>query len=250
MAFDWHPGFARVQKEKNVKALHDAAVDAGYSNVLEVSTKSESKRGRHLSAFHLHVSVNGLGEASLESVFQGSKVFQRGGPYTDLFEKEPRDAKRDERLRTSGALVAFKFRGFEWPLEPKTAFYDWLYASCIYPHRDWAQKLAQYSGFSDIEFNPARSINCQARSIALFLSLMRRNELDEAMRTPESFLAVLERSAYRPALHECGNGHGELDFPKQGLFEVGIGTSLAGSARTPHVHQSAKLSATSVHGGH
>jgi hypothetical protein len=50
------------------------------------------------------------------------------------------------------------------------------------------------------KFNPYRSINCQARSCALFLSLMKRNLLDEATLSPEDFLSTLLRFNYRPQL--------------------------------------------------
>jgi hypothetical protein len=196
----WHSGFAVAQKEKNIKALHEAAAAAGIRNVLEVSTKSDKKRGQHLSAFHLKVVNERLGDISLESAFQGSKVFERGGPFVDLYNVDARTAKKDRRLKESGKLVAFEFDGFRWPLEPKTAFYDWLYTRCIYPHRDWAVKLFGYGGFSDIEFNPCRSVNCQARSIALFLTLLKRNLLDEAVSSPAAFIGVLSNSTYRPAL--------------------------------------------------
>jgi hypothetical protein len=127
-------------------------------------------------------------------------VFEGGGPFVDIFEMEAREAKKDRRLKESGKLIAFEFEGARWPLEPKTAFYDWLYTNIIYPHREWAQKLYHYDGFSDIEFNPFRSINCQARSIALFLSLMKRRELDEAVLSPDNFLRILNNSNYHPHL--------------------------------------------------
>jgi uncharacterized protein DUF6977 len=202
LSLRWNPGFAVVQKEKNIKALHEAAALAGIRNVLEVSTKSDSKRGQHLSAFYLKVANERLGNISLESAFQGSKVFERGGPFVDLYQTDARTAKKDLRLKESGKLVAFEFDRFRWPLEPKTAFYDFLYARCIYPHRDWAVKLFDYGGFSDIEFNPFRSINCQARSIALFLSLLKRNLLEDAVSSPASFIRLLTNSAYRPELRE------------------------------------------------
>lgn len=207
----WNPGFAPVQKEKNIKALHEGAAAAGYRNILEVSTKSDRQRGQHLSAFYLKVKNDRLGEIPLECAFQGSKVFEHGGPYTDLYGKEVREAKRDPRLRESGPLIGFAFDGYQWPLEPKTAFYDWLYAGCIYPHREWATKLYGYGGFSDIEFNPYRSINCQARSIALFLSLLKRGQLDQAMGSPSQFTEVLLASAYRPQLRSD-------DFAPEDLF--------------------------------
>jgi hypothetical protein len=143
----WHSGFAVVQKEKNIKALHEAAARAGHPNILEVSTKSDNKRGQHLTAFYLKVKSEGLGEIPLECAFQGSKVFERGGPFIDMYEMDVREAKKDPRLRESGILVAFEFEGIRWPLEPKTAFYDWLYAGCVYPYRDWAEKLYTYDGF-------------------------------------------------------------------------------------------------------
>jgi hypothetical protein len=198
----WHPGFARVQKEKNIAALHLAAVAEGYKRVLEVSTKSASKRGRHLSAFYLKVKTQHRKEILLESAFQGSKVFELGGPFTDIYDMDAAEAKKDKRLKESGRLIAFEFDGKRWPLEPTTAFYDWLYIRCIYPHREWASKLYVYDGFSDIEFNPSRSINCQARSIALFLSLKKSNQLDEAIQSPDNFIRVLRNSAYHPHLHK------------------------------------------------
>jgi hypothetical protein len=196
----WHSGFAAVQKEKNIRALHEAAARAGYPNVLEVSTKSDNPRGQELSAFNLKVRNERLGEIPLECVFQGSKVFERGGPFVDLYSIDVRPARKDPRLKESGKLVAFEFDGTRWPLEPKTVFYDWLYMGCIYRDRERAQQLLRYSGFSDIEFNPARSINCQARSVALFLSLMQRGELSEAAKSPSGFLRIIRNSDYRPDL--------------------------------------------------
>jgi hypothetical protein len=61
-------------------------------------------------------------------------------------------------------------------------------------------KLYAYGGFSDIEFDPTRSINCQARSIALFLSLMKRGQLDDAMKSSSDFINILRDSDYRPRL--------------------------------------------------
>ena len=195
----WHPGFAAVQKARNIKALHAAANAAGY-RVLEVSTKSDQQLGQQLSAFNLKVKAEALGDVPLECAFQGSKVFQSGGPFTDLYQREPREAKRDPRLNQSGQLIGFQFGGLNFPLEPKTVFYDWLYLNCICRQREWTAELEQYGGFSDIEFNPQRSINCQARSVALFLSLMKRGKLDEAMRSAADFIRILSESAYRPRL--------------------------------------------------
>lgn len=204
----WSPGFAPVQKKKNIKALHEAAAAAGYSPLLEVSTKSESKLGRHLSAFHLRVHTDQFGDVPLECAFQGSKVFEHGGPYTDLYLADVRAAKGDSRLRTSGGLVAFRFGNVRFPLEPKTVFYDWLYVNAVFPHREWLSRLRRYVGFTDIEFNPERSINCQARSCALFSALMSKGLLDSVM-SPTEFIELILHHSYRP-LQPQERVHGPL----------------------------------------
>jgi len=202
----WAGGFAEVQKKKNIRSLHEAAKRAGYSPLLEVSSKSDEIAGQHLSAFHLRVSTSS-GDVPLENAFQGSKVFENGGPYTDLYEVEPRDAKRDPRLKTSGALTGFRFEGFDFPLKPTTVFYDWLYLNAIFPHRGWLKKridgeLKEYAGFTDIEFNPSKSINCQAKSCALFVVLMRENKLEPYLETPDAFIAAMAAHSAPLAEHQ------------------------------------------------
>lgn len=203
LPLEWHSGFAPVQKKKNIAALHAAAARAGYSPLLEVSTKSEEKLGRHLSAFHLKVESERAGKIPLECAFQGSKVFEFGGPFTDLyFVAEARDAKRDLRLQKSGKITGFDFNGFCFPTEPKTAFYDWLYINAIFEHRDWLKsesRFCEYAGFTDIEFNPAKSINCQARSCALFAALLSNNLLERAAESPTAFLDLM--TGYIPPVY-------------------------------------------------
>lgn len=189
----WAGGFAPVQKKKNVKALHEAAAERGFDNLLEISTKSEEKLGQRLSAFSLIFHSDELGDIPLECAYQGSKVFEHGGPYTDLYSVDVRTTKRDPRLKESGRLTGFLFEGFRFPLEPKTVFYDWLYINTIRPHRDWLKRLDRYKGFTDIEFNPSKSINCQARSCALFVSLMHMDLLDDSIRSPEIFIALRKK---------------------------------------------------------
>lgn len=203
--FAWSAGFAPTQKKKNIVALHAAAAKAGYFPLLEISTKSEEKVGQRLSAFNLKVNTLQFGRISLEAAFQGSKVFERGGPYTDLYTVEAREAKGDVRLKKSGSLKGFKFEKFWFPLEPKTAFYDWLYVGALCAHQEWLRgHIFHYVGFTDIEFNPDRSINCQARSCALLVTLIKNQWLDEAVSSPEAFITLLSNQGYRPAQAYAG----------------------------------------------
>lgn len=194
--FAWNPGFAPVQKKKNVAALHEAAKARGMSPLLEVSTKSEEELGRRLSAFNLKIETD-IGKISVEAAYQGSKVFRNGGPYTDIYRMDSRSAKKDERTKTSGELSKFCFFGQDWPLVPKTAFYDWLYLSALEPHQEYLKRLFQYYGFTDIEFNPGKSLNCQARTCALLVSLIKIDALSEALRSQSDFIAMVSSDSFK-----------------------------------------------------
>jgi len=194
--FDWNPGFAPIQKKKNIVAMHKAAARQGLAPLLEVSSKSEEKLGQRLSAFNLKIQTK-AGEISIESAYQGSKVFKFGGPYTDIYGKDSRSAKKDKRLQSSGPLIGFNFFGQEWPLVPKTAFYDWLYLSALVSHQEFLkQRLFVYKGFTDIEFNPKKSINCQARTCALLVSLLKLNALDDALRSQDDFIEMVASDSF------------------------------------------------------
>jgi hypothetical protein len=194
--FVWSPGLAVSQKLKNVKALHEAAAERGLAPLLEVSTKSDVPLGQRLSAFNLPVELDDGTIIPLECAFQGSKVFERGGPFRDLYCVGSREAKRDDRLRTSGSIVEFRFEGFRCPTEPKTAFYDWLFARALAPHAELLERLDQYAAFTDIEFNPGKSINCQARSCAVFVSLRRKGLVERVIRTPQEFIETVEIDSF------------------------------------------------------
>lgn len=196
--FSWNPGFAPVQKKKNIVALHAAAARQGITPLLEVSTKSEEKLGQRLSAFNLKLST-AAGDISIEAAYQGSKVFKKGGPYTDIYGLDSRSAKTDERLKQSGELIGFDFFGEKWPLVPKTAFYDWLYLCALAPHQAYLQRLFDYAGFTDIEFNPEKSINCQARTCALLVSLLKLNALNDALRSQSDFIAMVATDSFNQA---------------------------------------------------
>lgn len=191
VSFKWHPGMAPAQKKRNVAALHAAAIAHGLNHLLEISSKSEDELGRRLSAFNLKLTIGRGKESYLECVYQASKVFESGGPFTDLLAATSREAKKDPRLHASGNLKHFEFDGVVYPLHPKNAFYDWLYIRALYPHRDWLEKKAIFQGYTDIEFNPLKSINCQARAFAGMMSLAKRKKLEEAASDFSFFSALL-----------------------------------------------------------
>lgn len=186
--FQWFSGFSITQKQKSIQSLHAAAAQRNIAKVLEISSKSPNDLGAKLSAFNLKFPLNDGRRISVENVFQSSKVFENSGPYLDLLEVSPKEAKTDPRLRSSGNLCSFSLEGFDWPLQPVTAFYDWLYLSALKNASDLSSPLIEFDGFSDIEFNPHRSLNGQAASAALFVALVKRGEFVAVMQSQQSFI--------------------------------------------------------------
>lgn len=192
--FIWNSGFAVSQKQKNITALHESFKKRFPGrNVLEISSKSLQDLGVQLSAFNLKKEVPSLGKkVPVECVFQGGKVFSAGGPYTELYTVSPKDAKRDPRLKGSGILRNFCFEGTHIPLTPRTAFYNWLYVNALLENPQYIEPLMQFDAFTDIEFNPDKSINCQAEAAALFVALEGLALLDNC-KSFDSFLALFRQ---------------------------------------------------------
>lgn len=190
--FKFYNGFSVTQKAKSINSLHKKANELGIDKVLEVSTKSDSKIGWSLSAFNLMVDFDGDKQISLECAFQGSKVFDGNKQYKDLYLVESIKAKKDKRLKDSGNIIGFDFQGNFWGTEPRTAFYDWMYINALYHgDRDTVDELLTFNAFSDIEFNPKKSINCQARTCAILVSLINLELIDKALESPDTFINIV-----------------------------------------------------------
>ena len=192
--FSWNGGFAVSQKQKNIIAIH-SAFNRRFPDlkILEISSKSMQLGGKELSAFSLLKYVPPLGKSvTVENVFQSSKIFENGGPFIDLLTASPREAKSDERLKSSGKLIGFRFNGSDFPIEPKTIFYDYIYMNALLENEALAQVVLSYDAFTDIEFNPNRSINCQAKAAALFVSLSRVG-LQEKVRDFQTYQSIFLR---------------------------------------------------------
>ena len=189
--FEYFPGSSIQQKQRSVASLHASYVARfPSSRVLEVSSKSERDIGVQLSAFNLMIEHPGRGSYSVECAFQASKVFLHGGPFVDLFNASSRAAKTDRRLRESGELVGFRYLTDQFPLDPKTYFYDWLYASALCRHDKLVEQVMMFDAFTDIEHNPERSINSQARTVAKVVGLARAGLLADALQSPRAFLEL------------------------------------------------------------
>ena len=192
VTFQYFGGFAASQQKKCVKSLQDAfRALHPQEKVLEISSRSETELGVQLSAFNLTMRTPDGRICTVETAFQAGKVFENGGPYRDLLGKTSREAKKDPRLKESGKLISFCFSGELFPLEPRTCFYNWLYLSALHQHPELTEPLMEYTAFTDIAFNPQKSINCQAYAAAVYVSLRRNGLVEKALSDPQSFRDIV-----------------------------------------------------------
>jgi hypothetical protein len=172
--FKWFSGFAKTQKQKSVISFHEnISKEFKFNRILEISTKSESNLGIKLSAFNLKIKFKKK-KYFLESLFQGSKIFSNQGPNEDIYEKSSIDAKKDKRIKRSD-LKEFSFFGEKFSLE--FDFYSWLYFIALNQNKKLKTEILNYEAFTDIEFNPEKSLNCQAYSAALYSSMVKNKIL-------------------------------------------------------------------------
>ena len=178
--FTWVTGMDISQGQKSVSNLHTSALEIqGISTILEISTRSIDPLGLSLSAFNLELRHDGR-KYSVEAVYQSSKMFRNGGPYLDLLSASSLDAKRDLRLKSSGELTGFSFENQIWPISSAPNFYDYLYIRALLENSRRFD-LIRFDAFSDLAFNQitikpklGKSFNCQARSAAIYISLVNR----------------------------------------------------------------------------
>ncbi len=179
--FEWNPGLSVTQKQKNIIALHGAYKRVfPERSILEISSKSLQDLGINLSAFNLKKFVPSLGKSvPVECVYQGSKHFSAGGPYIDLYGGTPKGAKKDPRIRESGKILSFDFEGREYPTNPTSAFYIWIFINALMENEEYAAQVMEFDSFTDIEFNPNKSSSCQAAAAATFVSLSKLGLIEE-----------------------------------------------------------------------
>ncbi len=179
--FKWNGGFALSQKRKNVKAIHDEfMIQFPGSNLLEVSTKSTEGIGVNLSAHNLMKYVPSLDrKVPIECIYHGAKVFTDGGPHTDIYDMPPITVKKYLHTVASGELSCFRFEEKDYPLLPTTAFYDWIYINAVLESPALIDTVINYDGFTDVAYTPGKCMACQARTVAMLVSIYKLNLLDK-----------------------------------------------------------------------
>lgn len=186
--FDWFPGFALSQQRKSQISLHSNFL-AAYpeQKVLEVSSASLYSLGAALSAMHLKKCTK-AGVTSVESAFQASRIYGihgEIGPFPDYLLLPGKECKKLVKEKSQGLhSYGYLYEGskFHAPAHFISLFYNFLYlnALCEKENKDVAEMLLSqgYTAFTDLA---TLSLNCQARSAAIFVSLVRNGQIGEVM---------------------------------------------------------------------
>ncbi len=197
--FQWQPGRSPQQKKANIVKLHVAAMRRNLAPLLDVSPESNDLFGAHICASNLAVEDDRSFLVPLKAVYQGSKVFTGGGPFTDLYLKQEDEIVGDERLTSSGKHVGFRFRDLEWGAKSGTMFYDWLAIHAIHRYQKLRTGIRRFNGFTEIDCLSRGKTVCHARSCALYVALAGKKLLDEVIDSQDFFIEVLIKdSFYQP----------------------------------------------------
>lgn len=138
----------RDSLEEEIEKIYDV------DKWLEISTVSDKDIGKKLSALNLMLTLSNSNSYPVEKIYQSSKVYE------------------------DGKITSFKFKSTEFENNPYGMYYDYIYMLALYQHKDYHQLIKDYNLFTDIFFNPKKSLNTQARAIAIFKTLYNNDYLD------------------------------------------------------------------------
>lgn len=170
--FKWEAGTSIAQKKRCCRNLHNVIDFHCELSPLDISRGSTSSLGESLSAFNLTWKGK-----PVECWYQGSKVFSNAGAMHKLYNVNAATAKNAVKASGLGRLVGFNLDGAEFPMEPKTAFYDLLYLCALREKFGDSLELSAYDCFTDI-MATTDTLACQARTVCEYKLLQNTANLD------------------------------------------------------------------------
>lgn len=194
---DWFGGFAMSQKRKCQIGLHlNFLEEYPKEKVLEISSTSLISLGAKLSSMVLKKRTK-MGVTYVESAFQSSRIYSDGtrvvGPFPDFLFLPGRECKKLVKEASEGMhSYQYEFDGLKFyaPAHHISQFYDYLYLNALLEPENDAVRIQlleeAYTSFTDLA---TKSLNCQARSAAIFVGLVRAGLIDE-VRDYASYLSL------------------------------------------------------------
>lgn len=167
--FRWEPGTPISQRRNSCVNMHEALDFHCDLKSLDISSASTENFGVALSAFNL--TWRGR---TVECWYQGSKVYSVAGPMHSLYNATSMEAKQSMKNPGLGTLIGFNLEGIEYPMIPKTVFYDYIYLCGMYENYGDKLDLSMYDCFTDVQATVDIDA-CQARSVCLYKLLQMRN---------------------------------------------------------------------------
>jgi len=79
------------------------------------------------------------------------------------------------------SLTGFKCFDINFPLNPTTLFYDYIYVIALSQNYDIVTQIIDYDCFTDVEFNHKKQFASQARSCAIYKYLHSQNAVKETL---------------------------------------------------------------------
>ena len=154
ITFEWIPGYSYVNKCKRRDSLKNSiAKKYNIDKWLEVSSISDKDIGKKLSALNLMITLTNNKSYPVETIYQCSKVYK------------------------DSSIIGFKFHNTEFENNPYGMYYDYIYMVALYQNKDYHKLIKDYYLFTDLFFNPNKSLNTQARAAAIFKTLYDNNYL-------------------------------------------------------------------------
>lgn len=189
--------------------------------VLEISSTSLMSLGSRLSAMNLNKRTQ-RGLTTVESAFQSSRIYSDGvktvGPFPDYLFLPGRECKKFVKAASEGMhSYRYEFDGmtFYSPAWHLSQFYDFLYLNALLEPENKEVKeqlLAEkYTCFTDLA---TKSLNCQARSAAIFVGVVRAGLIDE-VRDYESYLSLFRTQANGEAVGPQAYEHVQLLYKNE-----------------------------------
>ena len=227
ISFPFYSGFAPIQKRKNRDCMHESILkQEPKAKILEVSTKSNDKFGVNLSAFNLEldsrpfectfqeakrfeisdsiktkIEIDSKGKGKFIVDISDKLINDGESYYLAPISDNPRELKSTIKAfckaNKSAKLSHFNFRGEIFELNAGVAnsasfFYDFLYFRALRENFSQSEiaQILDYDIFTDIEFNHKVSINCQARSCALYRYALLNKKVDFYTQSKENFKSI------------------------------------------------------------
>ena len=214
---DWFGGFTISQKRKCQIGLHqNFLMDYSEEKVLEISSASLMSLGSGLSAMNLSKRTQ-KGLTTVESAFQSSRIYSDGirtvGPFPDYLFLPGRECKKLVKEKSAGMhSYMYEFDGmvFYAPAWHISQFYDFLYLDALLEqeNEEVRENLLKegYTAFTDLA---TKSLNCQARSAAIFVGVTKAGLIDE-VRNYDSYLNLFRTQADGKAIGSQAYEHVQL----------------------------------------